>query len=91
MERVRIRRPVRSDVRGSAFSLAAIWRDLLGFYRDGETIEIQMATATALKASVPQRLPPPIQGQTTMKWTTPWIAEIAVGLEINSYASAELN
>jgi len=26
-----------------------------------------------------------------MKWTTPRIVEIAVGLEINSYACAELN
>jgi len=28
--------------------------------------------------------------ETTMKWTTPRIVEIAVGLEINSYACAEL-
>ncbi|RXH02894.1 pyrroloquinoline quinone precursor peptide PqqA [Bradyrhizobium vignae] len=26
-----------------------------------------------------------------MKWTTPCIVEVAVGLEINSYARAELN
>jgi len=26
-----------------------------------------------------------------MKWSTPRIVEIAVGLEINSYACAELN
>ena len=26
-----------------------------------------------------------------MKWTTPRIVEIAVGLEINAYACAELN
>jgi coenzyme PQQ precursor peptide PqqA len=26
----------------------------------------------------------------TMKWTTPRIVEVAVGLEINSYACAEL-
>jgi len=26
-----------------------------------------------------------------MKWTTPTIVEIAVGLEINAYACAELN
>jgi coenzyme PQQ precursor peptide PqqA len=80
-----------SDVRGSAFSLAAIWRDLLGFDRDGETMEIQMATARALKFSVPQQLPSPIQVETTMNWITPRIVEIAVGLEINSYAVAELN
>jgi coenzyme PQQ precursor peptide PqqA len=80
-----------SDVRGSAFSLAAIWRDLLGFDRDGETMEIQMITATALKLSVPQQLPSPIQVETTMNWITPRIVEIAVGLEINSYAIAELN
>ena len=28
--------------------------------------------------------------ETKMKWTTPRIVEIAVGLEINSYACAEL-
>jgi coenzyme PQQ precursor peptide PqqA len=28
--------------------------------------------------------------ETTMKWTTPRIVEIAVGMEINSYACAEL-
>lgn len=28
--------------------------------------------------------------EATMKWTTPRIVEIAVGLEINSYACAEL-
>jgi coenzyme PQQ precursor peptide PqqA len=64
---------------------------LLGFNRDGETTEIQMATATALKPSVPQQLPPPIQKETTLKWITPRVVEIAVGLEINSYAIAELN
>jgi coenzyme PQQ precursor peptide PqqA len=31
------------------------------------------------------------QEETTMKWTTPRIVETAVGLEINSYACAELN
>jgi coenzyme PQQ precursor peptide PqqA len=30
------------------------------------------------------------EGGKTMKWTTPRIVEIAVGLEINSYACAEL-
>jgi coenzyme PQQ precursor peptide PqqA len=29
-------------------------------------------------------------GGSKMKWTTPRIVEIAVGLEINSYACAEL-
>ena len=43
-----------------------------------------MATATALKPSVPQQLPPPIQKETTMKCTTLRIVEIAAGLEINS-------
>ena len=28
--------------------------------------------------------------ETTMKWTTPRIVEIAVGLEINAYACAEI-
>jgi electron transfer flavoprotein beta subunit len=32
-----------------------------------------------------------IEEETTMNWTTPSIAEIAVGLEINAYAGAELN
>jgi coenzyme PQQ precursor peptide PqqA len=54
-------------------------------------MEIQMAIATSLKPSVPKRLPPPIAEETTMKWTTPRVIEIAVGLEINSYARAELN
>jgi coenzyme PQQ precursor peptide PqqA len=31
------------------------------------------------------------QEETIMKWTTPTIVEIAVGLEINAYACAELN
>jgi len=30
------------------------------------------------------------QEETAMKWMTPRIVEIAVGLEINSYACAEL-
>jgi coenzyme PQQ precursor peptide PqqA len=54
-------------------------------------MEIQMAVATSLKPSVPKRFPPPIGEETTMKWTTPRVVEIAVGLEINSYARAELN
>jgi coenzyme PQQ precursor peptide PqqA len=33
--------------------------------------------------------PNPREGR-KMKWTTPRIVEIAVGLEINSYACAEL-
>jgi coenzyme PQQ precursor peptide PqqA len=53
-------------------------------------MEIQMAIATSLKPSVPKRLPP-IAEATTMKWTTPRVVEFAVGLEINSYARAELN
>jgi coenzyme PQQ precursor peptide PqqA len=32
----------------------------------------------------------PEQGRSQMKWTTPRIVEIAIGLEINSYACAEL-
>jgi coenzyme PQQ precursor peptide PqqA len=31
------------------------------------------------------------KGEITMKWTTPRIIEIAVGLEINAYACAEAN
>jgi coenzyme PQQ precursor peptide PqqA len=54
-------------------------------------MEIQMAIATSLKPSVPKRLPSLIAKATTMKWTTPRVIEFAVGLEINSYACAELN
>jgi len=32
----------------------------------------------------------PHEEETNMKWTTPRIVEIAIGLEINSYACAEL-
>lgn len=32
----------------------------------------------------------PEEGRSQMKWTTPRIVEIAIGLEINSYACAEL-
>ena len=54
---------------------------------------------TALKVSVPAQLPAPNCGpasmrriqETTTAWTLPRIDEIAVGLEINSYACAELN
>jgi coenzyme PQQ precursor peptide PqqA len=32
----------------------------------------------------------PLQGETPMAWKTPRIVEIAVGMEINSYACADL-
>jgi coenzyme PQQ precursor peptide PqqA len=54
-------------------------------------MEIQMFIATSLKPSVPKRLPPPIAKAATLKWTTPRVVEFAVGLEINSYANAEMN
>ena len=57
----------------------------------GETMEIQMTIATAVKPSVPKQLPLSIQTGPTMKWTSPRVVEVAVGLEINSYARAELN
>jgi coenzyme PQQ precursor peptide PqqA len=53
-----------------------------------------MATAPVLKPSIRKQLAPPntdLFEDTTMKWTTPRIVEISVGLEINSYARAELN
>ncbi|MCP3469788.1 pyrroloquinoline quinone precursor peptide PqqA [Bradyrhizobium sp. CCGUVB1N3] len=56
-----------------------------------ETKEIQMPTATGLRASIANQLPSPVQEEAPTKWTTPRIVEIAVGLEINSYARAELN
>jgi coenzyme PQQ precursor peptide PqqA len=54
-------------------------------------MEIHMTTAMAVKPSVPNQLPRSIQTEATMKWTSPRIVEVAVGLEINSYARAELN
>jgi coenzyme PQQ precursor peptide PqqA len=57
-------------------------------------MEIQMAAATVLKPSVRKQPAPPNADffeERTMKWTTPQIVEIFVGLEINSYARAELN
>jgi coenzyme PQQ precursor peptide PqqA len=91
-------------MRGRAFSLAqfgAICGALLATAAHASQIEanvrkvkewrILMAIATSLKPSVPKRFPPPIVEETTMKWTTPRVVEIAVGLEINSYARAELN
>ena len=53
-------------------------------------MEIHMTTATAVKPS-PKQLPLSIQTEATMKWATPRVVEIAVGLEINSYACAERN
>jgi coenzyme PQQ precursor peptide PqqA len=35
-------------------------------------------------------IPRPFQGRTPMAWKTPRIVEIAVGMEINSYACADL-
>jgi coenzyme PQQ precursor peptide PqqA len=32
----------------------------------------------------------PFRGRTIMAWNTPKVTEIAVGLEINSYACAEV-
>ena len=61
-------------------------------------MDIQMITA--LKASMAVQLPTPnsgsapmrrFQGEATTMWTLPLIVEIPVGLEINSYACAELN
>jgi coenzyme PQQ precursor peptide PqqA len=54
-----------------------------------ETMEVQMATPTVPKPSVANQRLSAIQEQTTTTWTAPRFVEIAVGLEINSYASAE--
>jgi coenzyme PQQ precursor peptide PqqA len=61
-------------------------------------METQMANATALKPSAPKPLPPPnsdfchfVEALNADKWSTPRIVEIAVGLEINAHAIAELN
>jgi len=67
------------------------WVSNRGQRRQGERKEAQIPTATSLKPSVPKQLPLPIEEETTTRWTTPWIVEIAVGLEINSYTRAELN
>ena len=49
-----------------------------------------MTNATAIKHSSPKQLSLSIK-EATAKWTSPRVVEIAVGLEINSYARAELN
>jgi coenzyme PQQ precursor peptide PqqA len=54
-------------------------------------MEIHMTTTPAVKSSVPKQRPLSIQTEATMKWTSPRVVEIAVGLEINSYACAERN
>jgi coenzyme PQQ precursor peptide PqqA len=54
-------------------------------------MEIQMTNATALEPSARRQLPSPNSEKTTIKWASPRIVEIAVGLEINSYARAEPN
>jgi len=50
-----------------------------------------MTNATALEPSARRQLSPLNGEKTTIKWASPRIVEIAVGLEINSYARAELN
>jgi coenzyme PQQ precursor peptide PqqA len=66
--------------------------------RTPRRMEIQMITA--LNASISAQLPTSnnrstsarcFQEETTTTWTLPRIVEVAVGLEINSYACAELN
>jgi len=54
-------------------------------------MEIQMTNVTALEPSARRQLSPLNGVKTTIKWASPRIVEIAVGLEINSYARAELN
>jgi coenzyme PQQ precursor peptide PqqA len=54
-------------------------------------MEVQMVVANALKPSAPIQFPSPPQEQATMKWNSLRIVEIAVGLEINAYACADLN
>ena len=49
-----------------------------------------MTTATAVERSLPKQLPLSIQKEATMKWSSPRVVAIAVGLESNSYARAEL-
>ena len=50
-----------------------------------------MTNATALEPSARIQLPLLNSEKTTIRWASPRIVEIAVGLEINSYARAELN
>ena len=50
-----------------------------------------MTNATALEPSAGIQLPLLNSEKTTIRWASPRIVEIAVGLEINSYARAELN
>src|SRR5262249_9941315 len=88
----------------NARRLAEIWRDLPGFTRSGghhrrqmrttattPTMEIHMATVIALEHSAPMHLSQnELVEPTTLAWANPRFVEIAVGLEINSYACAEL-
>ena len=50
-----------------------------------------MTNTPGLNPSPAKRLPASHQTEAAKKWTSPRVVEIAVGLEINSYARAELN
>jgi coenzyme PQQ precursor peptide PqqA len=50
-----------------------------------------MTAAPALEPSVSKQLPLLFREETTMNWVSPRIVEIAVGLEVTSYVSAEWN
>ena len=50
-----------------------------------------MTIATGLKPSMPKQCPASLRKEATAKWSRPRIVEIAVGMEINSYACAEVN
>ncbi|VIO73095.1 Coenzyme PQQ synthesis protein A [Bradyrhizobium ivorense] len=50
-----------------------------------------MTTTLGLTPSLTKQLPASERAAPAQKWTSPRVVEIAVGLEINSYARAELN
>ncbi|MGY3578835.1 pyrroloquinoline quinone precursor peptide PqqA [Bradyrhizobium sp. USDA 4504] len=50
-----------------------------------------MTTTLGLNPSLTKQLPASERVAPAQKWTSPRVVEIAVGLEINSYARAELN
>jgi coenzyme PQQ precursor peptide PqqA len=57
----------------------------------GNVLTVALNCPTALASSVdPRRIFPLSKGSPHMNWTTPRVIEIAVGMEINCYASAKL-
>jgi coenzyme PQQ precursor peptide PqqA len=81
------RRGLRSGAKGPAqLPVRSRYLDLPRHREFNGTERTSTAISSGTHASAPR-----FQEETTMKWTAPRIVEIAVGLEINAYACAELN